>query len=128
MSLCLRSIADFICDHIESDTLIIDSMPIPTCRIVKEKTSRACRNSNLDEAMADKSRNIIFGRWYIGYKFHLITNDCGIYRDLMVSSACVQDSYFLKMFNEEDEHLRGKELLGDRGYIGQATQLSLFEN
>lgn len=40
MSHCLRSISDRICESVESTTLIIDSMPIPTCRILREKTSK----------------------------------------------------------------------------------------
>lgn len=45
----------------------------------------------------------------------------------MVTNASVHDPYFLKVLNTECQYLRGKELLGDRGYIGQATQLRLFE-
>ena len=128
MSHCLRSISDMICESIETKTLIIDSMPIPTCRIVREKTSKACRNPTVDEVLADKGKNVILGGWYIGYKFHLITNDAGVYRDLMVSGASVHDNYYLKQLDIDHGHLRGFELLGDRGYIGQATQLKLFED
>ena len=46
----------------------------------------------------------------------------------MVSSASVHDSYFLKLLGEEHDHLRGYEMLGDRGYIGKAIQLQLFED
>lgn len=67
------------------------------------------------------------GSWYIGYKFHLITNSQGVYKDLLVTSASVHDNYFLKILDSESHQLRGKTLLGDRGYIGQATQLRLFE-
>lgn len=127
MNRCLNKVSDLISDQIGTDILIIDSMPIPTCRIVREKNSKACRNIDLDEVIANKSKNIILGGWYIGYKFHLITDSKGIYRDLMVTSASVHDSAFLKIIDSESQHLRGKELLGDRGYIGQATQLRLFE-
>lgn len=54
------------------------------------------------------------GGWYIGYKFHLITNSLGVYRDLLVTSASVHDSYFLKVLNAESKHLNGEELLEDR--------------
>ena len=127
LSNCLRNISDEICKSVKSDSLIIDSMPIPTCKIVREKTSKACRNSELDEVLADKGKNVILGGWYIGYKFHLITTDKGVYKDLMVSSASVHDNYFLKILDKEDDHLRGFEMLGDRGYIGKAVQLHLFE-
>ena len=127
MNYCLNEMSDLISEQVGSDVLIVDSMPIPTCRIVRERNSKACRNADVDEVVANKSKNVILGGWYIGYKFHLITDSNGIYRDLMVTSASVHDSAFLKILNSECLHLRGKELLGDRGYIGQATQLRLFE-
>lgn len=51
LSNVLRRISDLICESLESSTLIIDSMPVPTCRIVRERTSRACRNPTLDEVV-----------------------------------------------------------------------------
>ena len=67
------------------------------------------------------------GGWFIGYKFHLITTDTSIYEDLMVFSAGVHDGYYLKLIDAGYSHLKNHELLGDRGYIGKAIQLSLFE-
>ena len=125
---CLNKLSDLICERHDSDTLVIDSMPIPTCRIVRENSSNACRNPLHDEVVANKSKNIILGGWYIGYKFHLITNSYGVYRDLLITSASVHDNYFLKILDSEYHHLKGKTLLGDRGYIGQATQLRLFND
>lgn len=127
LGFCLRNLSDEICNAIDSDTLIIDSMPIPTCKIVRERTSTACRNTAVDEVVADKGKNVILGGWYIGYKFHLITTDKGVYKDLMVSSASVHDNYFLKVLSEEHDQLRGYEMLGDRGYIGKNIQLQLFK-
>ena len=127
LGLCLRNLSDEICNSVDSDTLIVDSMPIPICRLVRERTSTACRNTAVDEVVADKGKNVILGGWYIGYKFHLITTDKGVYRDLMVSSASVHDNYFLKVLSAEHDHLRGYEMLGDRGYIGKNIQLQLFE-
>jgi len=46
---------------------------------------------------------------------------------MMGTSASVHDSAFFKILTSECLHLRVKELLGDRSYIGQATQLRLFE-
>ena len=128
MSLCLTEMADVISEQMFSDTLIIDSMPIPTCRIVRERSSKACRNSQVDEVIANKGKNIILGGWYIGYKFHLITDEYGVFRDMLVTSASVHDNYFLKILDSECTHLKNKTLLGDRGYIGQQTQLRLFED
>lgn len=125
---CLRNLSDLMCSNSESKTLIIDSMPIPTCRLVRERNSKACRQPKYDEVLADKGKNAIMGGWFIGYKFHLITTDTGIYKDMMISAASVHDSYFLKLLDSSYSHLKQHELLGDRGYIGKPIQLSLFED
>jgi hypothetical protein len=126
ISQCNNLLSDYIYEAQPDSTLIIDSMPIPVCKIVRERSSTVCRKEQ-DEVKARKGRNIIMGGWFIGYKLHLITTSTGIYRDMMITGANVHDSYYLKVLNAQDEHLMGKLLLGDRGYLGQATQLRLFE-
>lgn len=128
MNKILESISDLIHAQTCDKKLVIDSMPIPTCKLVRERSSKACRDVNKDEIIANKGKNIIMGGWFIGYKLHLITTLSGVYKDFMITSASVHDSIYLKLINEHDTHLRGCTMLGDRGYIGQAVQLSLFEN
>lgn len=124
---CNNRLSDVLYQRNPDEMLIIDSMPIPVCRIVRERSSKVCRNPERDEVMASKGRNLIMNGWYIGYKLHLITTSTGIYRDMMITSANIHDNYFLKIITTEDTHLRGHDLLGDRGYLGKATQLRLFE-
>ena len=112
---------------IEDEFLIIDSMPIPTCKIVREKSSKACRRKDRDEITAEKGYNSMLNGYFIGYKFHLIIRSSGVFKDLLITPANIHDSSFLKELNETDEHLNGFELLGDRGYLGKGTQLRLFE-
>jgi hypothetical protein len=128
MNQILASTSDLIHNHTGDDKLVIDSMPLPTCKIARERSSKACRDINKDEIIANKGRNIIMGGWFIGYKLHLITTLSGVYKDFMITSASVHDSLYLKLINEQDTHLQGCTMLADRGYIGQAVQLSLFEN
>lgn len=111
----------------DSDSFIIDSFPVPTCKIIREKHSKACRRPEMDEVLSNKGYNPILGGYFIGYKIHLITTESGVYRDLLVTSASVHDSAFLKEISMQDEHLYNRELLGDRAYIGHNTQLRLFE-
>lgn len=111
----------------ESDELIIDSIPLPTCRTIRENTSRACRRPELDEVLANKGFSGILGGYFIGYKLHLITTASGIYRDLLITSGSNHDSVFLKILGSYDNHLQNRTLLADRAYIGQQTQLRLFE-
>ena len=124
---CLNDLSDLIHDSVPTDQLIIDSMPLPTCKVVREYQSRAFRNPVKEEIIADKGKNAVMGGWFIGYKFHLITSSSGVYRDFMITSASVHDNYYLKLINRDDTHLKGNELLGDRGYIGKTVQLRLFE-
>jgi len=127
ISLSNQKLSDVLYDINPDDTLIIDSMPIPVCHIVRERSSKVCRHESRDEVLATKGKNIIMNGWYIGYKLHLITTSTGVYRDMLITGANVHDSYFLKLITSKDDHLSGHTLLGDRGYIGRATQLRLFE-
>jgi len=112
---------------IKDEHLIIDSMPIPTCKITREKISKACRRKDIDEVTAEKGYNPALNGYYIGYKFHLIITSSGVFRDLLITPANVHDSFFLKELNKDDKHLNDFELLGDRAYLGKGTQLRLFE-
>ena len=127
ISNCNNKLSDYLYSEKPDNTLIIDSMPIPVCKIVREKSSTVCRNPERDDVVARKGKNLVMNGWYIGYKLHLITTSTGIYRDMMIIGANVHDNYFLKIITSEDHHLRDHELLGDRGYLGKATQLRLFE-
>lgn len=124
------SILNLISDNIEdaAQYLIIDSMPLPTCKLVREKTSKSCRREDRDELVASKGYSPMFNGYYIGYKFHLIVSSTGVYRDFLITPANVHDTAFLKQLNEGDEHLKDHVLLGDRGYIGRDTQLRLFKD
>jgi len=122
---CTERLAEPMIDDDES--FIIDSIPIPTCKIVRERRSRACRRPEYDAVVANKGFNVIVGGYFIGYKMHIITSESGIYRDLLLTQGSTHDTSFLKMITHDDSHLRDRELIGDRGYIGLATQLRLFE-
>lgn len=50
----------------------------------------------------------------------------GIYRDLLITPGSVHDNTFLKEQSIEDAHLYDRELIADRGCIGHAVQLRLF--
>ena len=112
----------------DQEAFLIDSIPVPTCRIVREHSSKACRRPDRDIVVANKGFNRILGGYFIGYKMHIITSETGVYRDLLISPASTHDSSFLKEITSEDTHLYGRTLIGDRGYIGHATQLRLFED
>ena len=111
----------------DDEPFIIDSIPISICKIVRELSSKACRREQFDEVMSNKGFNTILGGYFVGYKMHIITTSTVVYRVMLLTPGSVHDSVFLKEINQEDHHLRNRVLLGDRGYIGRATQLRLFE-
>ena len=119
--------SDLICDNMaQSDVLVIDSMPIEICKIVREHNSDQFRRQT-DEVKAAKGFNSTLKNYYVGYKFHLITNEVGVYRDMMLTAANCHDIEFLKQLNREDIFLKDKTLLGDRAYLSANVQLQLFE-
>ena len=69
MNQCLNKLSDLLTRQVGTEILIVDSMPIPICRIVREKISKVCRDLEQDEIKANKGKNIILGGWYIGYNF-----------------------------------------------------------
>ena len=121
---CMSAISDFLCDALNEDTLIIDSMPISICHLAREKRSTICRKST-DEVIANKGFNASLKSYFIGYKLHLITTSTGIYRDILITPANTPDNVFLKVLNIDDTHLRGYTMLGDKGYVGKQLQLDL---
>ena len=123
--LCTEKLAVMMADSDES--FIIDSIPIPVCKIIRERKSKACRRAEYDEYLANKGFNSILGGYFIGYKMHIITTESGVYRDMLLTPGSDHDTTFLKLLDKADEHLKDRELLGDRGYIGRDTQLRLFK-
>jgi len=115
LHLLTQNILNLLSDHIEDNDkyLIIDSMPLPTCKIVRERTSKACRREQEDELVASKGYNAMFNGYYIGYKFHLIVSSTGVYKDHLITPANIHDTAFLKDISAEDVHLQDYVLLGD---------------
>lgn len=121
------------CSHIMAEIMeptseyyVVDSMPIPVCKISREKQSTICRKET-DEIKANKGYNTSMpGKYFIGYKLHLIVSESGIFQDVMLSGASTHDIDFLKEL--EETHMINCTLLGDRGYVSAPLQMSLFEN
>lgn len=111
----------------KEEDLIIDSIPIPTCKIIRERSSRACRRPQYDEVIAKKGKSKILGGWFIGYKLHLITTCTGVYTDVLITSGNEHDNIFLKLLSSQDLHLSNKTMLADRGYIGKQLHLDLIQ-
>jgi hypothetical protein len=95
---------------------IIDSTPIRTCHIRREKQHKTFKN------MATKGHTST--GWFFGFKLHLIINDKGEMLDFMLTQGNVDDREPLKNSNFH-KRIFGK-LFGDKGYIGKDLFEQLF--
>jgi len=118
--------ADKWSEHISSDqsTFIIDSIPIPICKLSRERSSRICRKTT-DFIQATKGWSSTERQYYIGFKLHLISCPSGVFQECALLPANVHDIQFLKGLQQT--HLQHCTLIGDRAYRSSPLQLSLFE-
>jgi hypothetical protein len=106
-----------------SQTMVIDSIPVPVIKLAREKNYMAFRRS-FDTAPA-KGYSAINKGWFIGYKHHVVIFDNGVVQQSGITKGNVHDINFLKQI--EDLSVQ-KEILGDRAYISNTLQMDLFEH
>ena len=106
-----------------SNTMIIDSVPVPVVKLAREKSFRSFR-SDYETAPA-KGYSAVNKGWFIGYKLHVIIWDNGVVQQSGLTKGNIHDITFLKAI---DKLPAGKTLLGDRAYISNPLQASLFED
>jgi hypothetical protein len=106
-----------------SDTFIIDSMPLPVCR-----NARAPRLKIMNETRdfrPVRGYMPIDKAYYCGFKLHLLCSKNGVIVDYNITQANVHDVDLLKELSSSIPD--GKNLLGDKGYVQKDVQLDLFE-
>lgn len=108
----------------KDEICIIDSMPIPVCKISRERSSTVCRQVN-NIKCANKGYSAVNKQYYIGYKLHLITCSTGVYQHHELRPASEHDITYLKTL--EETHLVDTRLIGDRAYRSESLQMELFE-
>jgi len=59
------------------DVYLVDSIPVPVCKIVREKQSKICKEDF--ETSLDKGYSSVSRSYYYGYKLHLFTSVRGIF-------------------------------------------------
>lgn len=107
------------------DTFIIDSIPVPVCKICRGPRSTVCRKDS-DEVQAAHGRDSSINQYYVGYRLHLIVSESGIYQHRSLLPANVHDIVYLKSL--EETHLSECTLIGDKAYRSEPLQLRLFED
>ena len=132
---CLRTVSEFL--DADGEHLVVDSMPIPTASIKRERRSRACRRPERDAYCADKTYHASTGHYVLGYKLHLTVTTSGVYAEHVVRPASYHDARVLAELPEAhadgalpDEiasRYAGRHLLADRGYDAHQLRLDFDE-
>ncbi len=78
----------------ESDTLIVDSVPVPIVKLAREPSYKICKQ-NIETAPSKGYSSVNKG-WFIGYKLHLIIYENGVVEQSGVTKGSVHDINFLK--------------------------------
>ncbi len=106
----------------QSQTMIVDSVPVPVVKMAREKSFKAFRKSF--ETAPAKGWSAVNKSWFIGYKLHVIIFDNGVVQQSAITKGNVHDINFLKQ--AKDLPVK-KKILGDRAYISKTLQMDLFE-
>lgn len=104
------------------DVFIVDSIPVPVCKIVRGKSSRICKE--YFETAPDKGYSAVNKSYIFGYKLHLVTSLKGVYYSMDLTKASVHDINYLQDLKEQG--LSDCTLIGDRGYLSAAVKTDLF--
>lgn len=106
------------------DAFLIDSIPVPVCKIAREKRCKFGRNHF--ETAPDKGYSAVKKSYYYGYKLHLVTSVKGIFHSMDLSKASVHDVHYLK--DMASTKMKNATLIGDKGYIAKQIQTDLFHH
>ena len=117
-------VQDKISERLEdqSQAMVIDSIPVPVVKMVRERTFKAFRK-NFETAPA-KGYSAVNRGWFIGYKLHVVIFDNGVVQQSGVTKGNVHDINYLKGLSNLPA---GKQLLGDRAYRSNPLQIDLFD-
>jgi hypothetical protein len=120
----ILKVQDYISSKLEnqSQTMVVDSIPVPVVKMAREKNFKAFRKSF--ETAPAKGWSAVNKSWFIGYKLHVIIFDNGVVQQSGITKANVHDINFLKQVTNLPEK---KKILGDRAYISKTLQIDLFE-
>lgn len=100
------------------NVFIVDSIPVPVCKIVREKSSKICREHF--ETAPDKGYSAVNKAWSFGYKLHLVTSVNGVFQSMDLSKASVHDIHYLDEVKYSG--LNNCTLIGDKGIYLKPTR------
>ena len=103
---------------------IVDSVPVPICKMAREKSSKICKENF--ETAPDKGYSAVNKAYYFGYKLHMATSVNGVFHSMDLSKASVHDIHYLNDVRRSG--LNSCTLIGDKGYLSKTHQLDLFSS
>jgi hypothetical protein len=106
------------------NVFLVDSIPVPVCKIVREKRCKFTGESFEDAP--DKGYSAVTKSYYYGYKLHLVTSIKGVFHSMDLTKASVHDVSYLKEM--EDSGMNKATLIGDKGYLSKQVQIDLFNH
>ncbi|MGZ5491863.1 MAG: IS982 family transposase [Nitrososphaeraceae archaeon] len=106
------------------DVYLVDSIPVPVCKIAREKQSKICKEDF--ETSPDKGYSAVSKSYYYGYKLHLVTSVKGVFHSMDITKASVHDVHYLS--NVKISGLSSCTLIADKGYLSSTYQLDLFNS
>lgn len=121
MDIMRKHLAQSLCEG--EDTFVVDSMPIAICKFSRAKRIKICKETF--ESVPDYGFCAAQNITYYGYKLHGITSVNGVITDFDLSKASISDIHFL---NDVKEKYTGCLILGDKAYLSDPMQTSLFED
>ena len=104
------------------NVFIIDCIPVPVCKITREKRCKFGRDSF--ESAPDKGFSAVTKSYYYGYKLHLVTSVKGVFYSMNLTKASVHDVHYLK--EVANTKMKNATLIGDKGYIAKQIKTDLF--
>ncbi len=107
------------------DVFLVDSIPVPVCKIAREKRCKFGKTSF--ETAPDKGFSAVSKSYYYGYKLHLITSvKKGVFHSMDLTKASIHDVHYLQ--EVKNSKMKNATLIGDKGYLSKQIQLDLFHH
>ena len=126
LHLFIHEVTSFISEELNKseDIFLMDSIPVPICKMAREKRCKFGNDSF--ETNADKGYSAISKQYCYGYKLHLVTSVNGIFHSMDLTKVSIHDVNVLK--DIKYGKMNKATLINDKGYISKEAKIDLFES
>ncbi len=109
-------------DYYGNQVMVIDSMPIPSCRLSRAKRCMIFMEEG--NAMPDIGFCAAQQQYYFGHKLHCVCSASGVIQTYDLSPASVHDIRYL---HDIIDQISNCVLIGDKGYRDKNRRMELFD-